>query len=244
MSSVHTVLGTPVAMPVEVRTAQAATAMFSVPADRAQAMIDRSGLQVLSHRPGRSVVGIVAVRYVDGDLGPYDELGVCVLVRRHDAPPRRTALGDLRSLVRGDAGVLIHRLPVDGEFTMAAGRDIWGFPKTLAEFDTDLTGSDKRVVVRQDGRLVVDLRLRRGLPLPAPGSNLALTAYSCLDGVTRHTSWEMDPHDVRSRPGGASLRLGDHPIARELAGLGLPRRALFSTAIGNLAMSFGDAEPV
>jgi hypothetical protein len=243
-SSVHTVLGTAVAMPVEVRTAQAATAMFSVPASRAQAMIDHSGLQVLPHRPGRSLVGIVAVRYVDGDLGPYDELGVCVLVRRHDAPPRRTTLGDLRSLVRGDAGVLIHRLPVDGEFTMVAGREIWGFPKTLAEFDTDLTGPDKRVVVRQGGRLVVDLRVRPGLPLPAPGSNLALTAYSCLDGVTRHTSWEMDPHGVRTRPGGADLRLGNHPMARELAGLGLPRRALFSTGIGNLAMSFGDAEPV
>jgi hypothetical protein len=242
--SVHTVLGTPVAMPVEVRTAQAATAMFSVPASRAQAMIGYSGLEVLPHRPGRSVVGIVAVRYVDGDLGPYDELGVCVLVRRHDAPPRRTTWGDLRSLVRGDAGVLIHHLPVDGEFTRAAGREIWGFPKTLAEFRTDLAGPTRRVVVHQDGRLVVDLRVRPGLRLPAPGSNLALTAYSCLDGVTRHTSWEMDPRDVRSRPGGADLRLGDHPIARELADLGLPRRALFSTGIGNLAMTFADAEVV
>jgi hypothetical protein len=40
------------------------------------------------------------------------------------------------------------------------------------------------------------------------------------------------------------LRLGDHPIGRELGALGLPRRALFSTSIGNLAMSFGDAEKV
>lgn len=73
---------------------------------------------------------------------------------------------------------------------------------------------------------------------------MALTAYSHLDGVTRHTSWEMDPQGIRSRPGGADLRLGDHPIGRELAGLGLPRRALFSTVIPNLAMTFGDAEVV
>ncbi len=73
---------------------------------------------------------------------------------------------------------------------------------------------------------------------------MALTAYSHLDGVTRHTSWEMDPQGVRSRPGGADLRLGEHPIGRELAALGLPRRAMFSTTIANLAMSFGDAEPV
>jgi hypothetical protein len=243
-TSTHNVLGRTVTMPVEVRTAIAATAMFSVPAGAAQEMVAPSGLEVLPYRPGRSVVGLVFVRYVDGDLGPYDEFGVCVLVRRHDSPGRRTTVGDLRSLVRGDAGVLIHRLPVNGEFTLAAGRGIWGFPKTLAEFDTDLDGPARHVVLRQDGQLVADLRVRPGLRLPAPGSRVALTAYSHLDGVTRHTSWEMDPQGVRTRPGGADLRLGDHPIARELADLGLPRRALFSTSIANLAMTFGDAQPV
>lgn len=146
----------------------------------------------------------MAVRYVDGDLGPYDEFGVCVLVRRHDSHARRTTWGNLRSLATGDAGVLIHRLPVDGEFTMAAGRDIWGFPKTLAEFDTELDGPAKRVALRQDGRLVADLRVRPGLRLPAPGSNLALTAYSHLDGVTRRTSWEMDPSGSDPVPPGPS----------------------------------------
>ncbi len=243
-ASSHRVLDRTVTMPVRVRTAAAATAMFSVPSDRAQEMVDYSGLEVLPFRPGRSVVGLVFVRYVDGDLGPYDELGVCVLVRRHDAPARRTTMGDLRSLFRGDAGVLIHRLPVDGEFTMAAGREIWGFPKTLADFDADLEGRTKHVVLRQDGELVVDLRVHRGLRLPAPGSGMALTAYSHLGGVTRHTSWEMDPQGIRSRPGGAELRLGGHPIGKELAALGLPRRALFSTTIPNLAMTFGDAQAV
>lgn len=240
----HVVLGKTVAMPVEVREATAATAMFSVDAAAAQRMIGYSGLQVLRHLPGRTVVGLVFVRYVDGDLGPYDELGVCVLVRSHEATGPETVAGNLRGLVRGDAGVLIHRLPVDGEFTLAAGRGIWGFPKTLAEFDADLRGADRHVALRQDGELVLDLRVRRGPRLPAPGGRRALRAYSHLDGVTRHTEWAMDPCGVRSRPGGAELRLGGHPIATELADLGLPKRAMFSTSITNLAMRFGEAESV
>ncbi|MGH3333063.1 MAG: acetoacetate decarboxylase family protein [Nocardioidaceae bacterium] len=240
----HVVLGKSVTMPVVVRDATAATAMFSVGADAAQRMVDYSGLRVLRHRPGRTVVGLVFVRYVDGDLGPYDEFGVCVLVRNHDHAGPETALGNLRDLVVGRAGVLIHRLPVDGEFTLAAGREIWGFPKTLADFDTDLGDRARRVGLRQDGRLVADLRVKRGLPLPAPGSRLALRAYSHLDGVTRYTEWAMDPQGVRSRPGGAELRLGTHSIASELVGLGLPKRALFSTSVANLAMRFGDAEKV
>ncbi len=236
------VLGRTVDLPVRVRRAEAFTAMYAVPHAAAQRLIDRSGLRALPALPGRALVGLVFVRYVDNDLGPYDELGVAVLVGRHDAPLPPTAgpaaVG--RALRSGGAGVLIHELPVDGEFTCAAGREIWGFPKQVGTFDTDL-GADKRTRLVLDDQLVCEFGVRRGLPLPAPGLGLALTAYSHLDGVTRATTWEMDPTGVRSRPGGATLRLGHHPIARDLAGLGLPKRALFSTTIANLAMTFGPA---
>jgi hypothetical protein len=240
----HEILGRTVTMPVEVRTATAVTAMFSVPATATQRLVDYSGLQVLQHRPGRSVVGLVFVRYVDGDLGRYDEFGVAVLVRNHDTPAPASGLGNLRVLARGRAGVLIHRLPVDGEFTMAAGRTIWGFPKVLAEFDVDLTGSRRRVTVRPDGRLAVRLSVDGGVRVPAATTGTSLRAYTHLDGVTRFTDWEMRPHGVRARPGGVRVELGDHELAHELAGLGLPKRALFSTSMANVAMTFGDAQEV
>jgi hypothetical protein len=46
---------------------------------------------------------------------------------------------------------------------------------------------------------------------------------------------------VRGRIGGATLRLGDHPYATELASLGLPRRAMVSGSVANVEMTFGDA---
>lgn len=220
--------------------------MYAVPHAATQRLIDHTGLRALPVLPGRAMVGLVFVQYVDNDLGPYDELGVAVLVARHDAslpptPRLRDAWAALRS---GAAGVLIHELPVDGEFTCAAGREIWGFPKQVGTFATELGGATRSTRLVLDDQLVCEFGVRRGLPLPAPGLGLALTAYSHLDGVTRATTWEMDPSGVRSRPGGATLRLGEHPIARDLAGLGLPRRPLFSTTIANLAMTFGPATPV
>lgn len=223
----HEVLGRTVTLPVEVRQAQAMTAMFAVRAAPAQALIAPSGLRI-RRLAGRAVVGLVFVRYVDNDLGPYDELGVAVLVHDLVAGPRTP-------------GVLIHELPVDGEFTMAAGRQIWGFPKQLADFDADLAGPTGRVRVVIDGELVAALSVRRGVRMPPAASSLALAAYSHLDGVTRRTAWTMDPVGARSRPAGATLKLGPHPIGRALADLGLPRRALFSTRIDNLRMSFGEA---
>jgi hypothetical protein len=234
--SSHEVLGRTVTMPVEIRTASAVAAMFSVPAGAAQQLVDPTGLRVLSLVPGRATVGLLHVRYVDGDLGAYDELGVTVLVRNHDPAPRaRPRL----------PGLLSHRLPVDGRFTLAAGRRIWGFPKELGDFDVRQDGSRRRVVLRQGGRLAVDLTVSGGgLPVRVPGRGLALRAYTHLDGVTRFTDWRMRPTGTRVRPGGARVRLGDHPLGSELAELGLPRRALFSTTLGNVQMSFGDATPV
>ncbi|MEE2031506.1 acetoacetate decarboxylase family protein [Rhodococcus chondri] len=239
-TTTHMVLGTPVEMPVQIRTATAFMAMFSVPIGRAQSLIADTGLEILQYRPGRGLCTVVFVDYVDGDLGPYNEFGVCFLVRDHT---RRggTVAQDLRALVAGRAGALIHRLPVDGEFTLAAGRGIWGFPKTLAEFDADHHSDIRRGAVTVDDRLIAELSVAPGIPVPGNGMAASLAAYSHLDGVTRRTTWEMNPSGVRTRIGGATLKLGTHPIAEELKSLGLPKRALISSSIPDLKMTFGDA---
>ncbi len=52
----------------------------------------------------------------------------------------------------------------------------------------------------------------------------------------------MKNSGVRFRPGGATLRLGDHPYAKELATLGgLPKRAMVSGSVAHVEMTFGDA---
>ena len=68
--------------------------------------------------------------------------------------------------------------------------------------------------------------------------------YSFGDGILRETPGEMAPSGVRYRLGGARVRLGDHPYAKELASLGLPKRALFSSSADNVEMSFSDAKEI
>lgn len=239
----HEILGQRVEMPVEIRQASAFMAMYSVPTDAAQSVIGYSGLEVLQYRPGHGICALVFVDYVDGDLGPYNEFGVAFMVRDHRARGG-SVVQDLKALTTGRAGTLIHQLPVDGEFTMAAGRGIWGFPKVLADFDADHAGKVKRAAVSQEGRLIAELTVKPGVPLPGSGTNTSLEAYTHLDGVTRHTAWDMNPSAVRSRIGGAELHLGSHPIADELRSLGLPRRALMTSSIPDLKMTFGDARTV
>ena len=240
----HMILGTEVTMPVHIRSARCFVAGFSGSSSAIRDAIGRRGdvgLEPLAVRPGRALCMLVFVEYLDGDLGPYHEFGVCFPIQ-DPAGEHRSPLGALRSLAAGDAHALIHELPVDGEFTLAAGRGIWGFPKIMADFDVDHTSPTKTGSLRIDGRLVAELTVRRGVPVPDNASEAVLQSYSQLDGVTRRTPWRLtSTSGTRTRIGGATLRLGDHPIADELRGLRLSRHALMSSSVANLSMRFEDA---
>lgn len=263
--SQHTVLGTVLTMPVQIRAAEQHMAMFSVDADAAQRMIDYSGLRVYRHRPNRAMVVLMLMRYIDGDLGPYLEYGTNVMVNRPGS-----AESGLRGL--GSAGAFVHHLPVDGEFTLQAGRQIWGYPKVLADFtvrgadnEAGVRGADDGAGVRGvddgagvrdgkpfsfdvsiGGRLAVGMDFKPGLPVPSAftAKPQVQSTFSHLDGVLRETEGQMRLSGVRYRPGGVRIRLGDHPYAKELAALGLPKRALVSSSVRNVQMTFADAKEI
>ena len=88
-ASQHTIAGTVLTMPVKIRKANQHMAMFSVDADAAQRLIDYSGLQVCRYLPGRAIVVLMLMHYIDGDLGEYLEYGTNVMVN----PPGSTASG-------------------------------------------------------------------------------------------------------------------------------------------------------
>ncbi|MDG3009865.1 acetoacetate decarboxylase family protein [Rhodococcus sp. D2-41] len=240
----YLIQGERVAMPVRIRDANAHAAMYSVPAAAAQRIIDHSGLHVLEYRPGRTVCTVLFVQYVDGDLHRYHEYGVGFLVRPVDGGPIGDGPGDLRTLITGRAGVFIHRLPVNEEFTLEAGRTIWGFPKVMSQIDIERDDAGARGVLRLDGQLVADLRVRPGLPVPGGGLATSLDAYAHLDGHTRRIPWKLEASGTRMRPGGAELILGEHPWADELRELGLPKRAMFASGIAHVRMTFEEAQEV
>ena len=65
-ASQHTIAGTVLTMPIKVRKASQHMATFSVDADAAQRLIDYSGLQVCRYLPGRAVVILMLMHYIDG----------------------------------------------------------------------------------------------------------------------------------------------------------------------------------
>jgi hypothetical protein len=227
--------GEPITLPVEVRSARMVAAQFVVDADAAQAVIDYSGLRVARQPGGRALLALSAVAYADNDLGPYHEFAVAFVVEPHDAPPGTRPPWNRPT-------TLIHRLPVNQEFTCRAGKGIWGFPKWVCDISYFDRGDRTECVVIDGDNLVVGLEVERGL-VPLPPAEMEMTAYSWSDGILRRTPWKTRNRRVRARPGGARLHLGTgHPMADELRALGPPRRALMTTSTGVMSASFGAAE--
>jgi len=245
-----TVLGRRIGLPVEVRRAAQWGVQYLVPAAAAQRIVDPTGLEVTGPVPGRALLALAVCRYDDTDLDPYHEVAVSFVVRPHDAPTLTSAAQRTREFFAGAIGAYIHRLPVDQEFSCAAGRDIWGFPKWVTTIDIDEpsgpgrtrngTGTTVRLV--DDGVHVLTLTVAAGgrlrLPAQAPPS------YSFADSALRRTLWTTSSEGTAGRVGGASLVLGDHPMAGELRSVGLPRRALFSSSAAQMQASFGAPEIV
>jgi hypothetical protein len=235
-ASQHTIAGRVLTMPVEIRKATQHMAMFSVDADAAQHMVDYSGLEVCRYLPGRAVVVLMLMHYIDGDLDQYFEFGTSVMVN----PPGSTASGP-RALQ--SAGAFIHHLPVDQPFTLEAGTKIWGYPKVMADF-TVREGRRFGFDCTVDGQLVIDMEFQRGLPFRITPRRQQQRSYSHRDGVTYETAFESTTDGVHTRLGGVRVRLGDHPYAKELASLGLPKRAMLSSSADHVQMTFGDAQEI
>lgn len=227
MTSV-TVMGREVAIPVQVRSARSWFASFVVANEAAQRIVAPAGLDAARILGGRSMVSLAFVRYLDGDLDPYHEIAVAVLVTDPGGGKKQ--------------GAYIHQLPVNQEFTCAAGREIWGFPKFVTPIDIDETPGGDRAVLTVDGGMALTMTLRSGIP--APMRSTALDAFAFRDGVLRRTRWELRGAGSRLRPGGARVELGTGAIADELRGLGFPKRALMSGCIRDVQMTFHAAEVV
>jgi hypothetical protein len=234
----YEIQGRMIALPVYVREADSWAAQFLVSAKKAQAIVDPTGLEVAQPLPGRAIVNIAFVNYIDSDLDTYNELAVAFLVRP-DSAVRGSARDKMREFVRGEIGVYIHELPVTQTFTLEAGRRIWGYPKILADIDITEEHGRVRCKLDHEGAHVLTLSLKEGGPIKLPQRELP--TYSNLDGVLRRTLWDQQA-ETRARLGGAKLELGSHPIADELRTLGLPKRALMTSTMRGMKATFFAAE--
>lgn len=208
MGETVTVLDQEIPVPVVVRSAQSVAAVYRVAGDAVQAAIADTGLTAARRDDGTGGISIAGVRYLDGDLGTYDELAIAYDVVDPEDP----------------AGVaqLIAHLPVDGELTCAAGRGLWGFPKWVTDVRYVDDDGEVGVDLVEDGDVVLSLRAPRADAVAMPDVEMPLVSLGAIEGKVRRTVCTMVFGDAAMATGPATLTIGGgSALAEELRSLGL-----------------------
>jgi hypothetical protein len=157
---------------------------------------------------------------------PLDRQDLVDVTQRQD---RSFSVGNWIALAKGTLPSFSWKMPVNQSFTCEAGSKIWGFPKTVERIEFDYSREDSfHALLEMDGEKVFEMRVPRGRGQSPPA--MELTAYSYIDGKPHETRFTQRSEGVGMHFGGRAveLRLGDHPIARTLRGLGLPKKPLMT----------------
>lgn len=213
--------------------------------DAVRAALPTDDLYPVRWLDGRAVIGIVSLRYRDvtartddGRLvvSPnYAEIDIEALVTQKQAP--RVA-----PLLRGSpAGFVLH-LPVTNAVAAQAGRDLYGFPKFVADMDFVEAAGQRSVTLAEGGVEILRQCVR-------PRGRVSVTRAPAVS----FTSFEGDLLEVRAPfvgyrqkmmgAGCGHLELGEHPVAARIRGLDVDPEPILAASDIDGRMVFGAGVP-
>ena len=223
--------GHEVTVPLET-AAQATGLVVSADADRAAEWLP-DALAPLRVAPGRTTVTLLSVDYQrigDDAVTPYEEFGV-VLPATPDPDTLPPELGPLQHGLGG----YVAALPVTTEPACALGREIWGYPKSVADVSITDRGDSRRTAVGDDRGHVLTLEAPYRPRFP-----WTVETASYTDGRGLRRQPVRLAGAVGIRPLGGSYTLGHHPLAERLRDLELGRSLGAFAFDGRFVIGDGD----
>lgn len=146
----------------------------------------------------RGAVALVGIDYRSvGSFEPYREFAVIV-------PVASAGVGGIPTSLAGVGGYVVD-LPVTTEPSRALGEEIWGFPKSVTDIETEMTPTRMRARVDADGRRDVDFRVDVQ-NATARRARERLTAFTHLDDHLTRVPVDLDAV-IRVAGGGDGVRL-------------------------------------
>jgi|GEM_PF-850040 len=157
-------------------------ALFKTTDRQLQPLLEGSGLRSGLRWMGRPVVAMGLIQYQKSDLGAYQEIILSVPAIPQGVQTVFGGWGGLfGDLERRSLGQYILQIPVTSSFSMVAGKEIWGYPKRLADIHHQFLPGDLHSEMHDaGGQLVLQCRGHLGFSLPFVP--LSLVTYSFKNG--------------------------------------------------------------
>jgi len=207
-------------VPVFYRDVATMSVLFSASLGGLRKLLPSSRLHPIRVGRRRGLLSIVAHEFRDSDFGPYNEVGLLVPVTLDVPSP---LLKNLFGRGHGEPMVLVHQLPVTTEIARDAGVQFAGYPKFLAQIVFEEDADWRTCRLTETGQHILTVRMRKHALHDAPRSRShCLTLRGGMLLRSEIIASERTATSSKKRPD-VRLELGDHPIAQELAKLGVGR---------------------
>ncbi len=221
-----------VALPMFFYDASSLLSLFHVDAEKLNDVIGDVGVEPALDRKGRGIVGLAFYEYRDASIASYNEVGLAALVvRKGDSPPKFPVLDMARKPSSRKSYSYVLHLPVTTESANAAGIEIWGFPKFVADI---LLSNDGRrfngsVIDPSTGTSILTYKGNRGTGLPLPGMDLRF--YTEVQGLPMEIALNANYRGYGGTGGNMTLKIGEsnHSMAEDLRRLELDGKKPFFT---------------
>lgn len=204
-------------LPIQYLDIEAMLSFFPVATEAIAGMLPNAGLQPVQVWPGISLLGVAAAEYKKSSIGAYSEVAIlvpCLLQPRFNIPLLPLWFPRLFPSLAG----YILKMPVSTEFACVAGKEIWGYPKFLADIDFEEQESHRVCTLSHEGSLV--LRYSMIKPTVPRYAQRSYGAYSCLgQSLLQNRVVTQGLLGVSRKPESAQLQFGRHPLAIQLSDL-------------------------
>ncbi len=206
--------------------------LFHVDAARLVNAIGDVGIEPALDSKGRGIVGLAFYEYRDASIASYNEVGLAAqVVRKGDKPPKFPLIDMVSKPTSRKSYNYLFHLPVTTPSANAAGREIWGFPKFVAQIPLNFDGPrfDGSVLDPATGAPIFTYTGNRGTGLALPGMDLCL--YTELNGQSMETTVDANYKGHTGMGGNMTLKIGesDHAMAETLRKLDMDGKKPFLT---------------
>ncbi|MEH6592813.1 MAG: acetoacetate decarboxylase family protein [Halioglobus sp.] len=230
--SIVTTSESDVALPMFFYDASSLLSLFHVDAGKLVDVIGDADIEPALDRKGRGIVGLAFYEYRDASIASYNEVGLAAqVVRKGDSHPRFPVLDMARKPSSRKSYSYVLHLPVTTELANAAGLEIWGFPKFVA--DIPLSNDGRRfngaVIDPSTGTSILTYKGNRGTGLSLPGMDLRF--YTKVEGLPMEIIVNTNYRGHSGTGGNMTLTIGEsnHSMAEDLRKLDLDSKNPFFT---------------
>jgi Acetoacetate decarboxylase (ADC) len=198
-------------LPIRYFDDQGLIATFLTELNRAAELLKGTGLHAVPQEDGKAVVMLGCFEYRKTDLGPYNEVGLCILAAAPGDPIPAN---------------YVTNLPVNTAVANRVGREIWGYNKFVAAIDINRDGKKFSTTLRDPENITIGgLEGKRGASvhdtLRQPTTDML--TFSLLEGrVIKTLIRLLTPFHASSGDSFVfKVGMSGHPMAANLRTLAL-----------------------